>query len=86
MGASLLWNSRKEKDASFPLQSWMLKITEESCSYLKFGNWDWETGMNRDQLMNFEYVRDYEMLAVYCQLGVHQEHWPPQARVERPRP
>jgi len=65
MGASILWNTRKEKDADFPVRPWMLKITEESCHYLKFGNWDWETGMNRDQLGNFEYVRDYGMLAVY---------------------
>ena len=43
----------------------MLKFSEESCSYLKRGDWDWETGMNRDQLLNFEYVRDYGMLAVY---------------------
>jgi hypothetical protein len=43
----------------------MLKFSEESCCYLKHGDWDWETGMNRDQLSNFEYVRDYGMLAVY---------------------
>jgi hypothetical protein len=65
MGASILWNTRKKKNSVFRSRPWMLKITEKSCCYLKFGNWDWETGMNRDQINNFEYVRDYGMLAVY---------------------
>ena len=65
MGASVQWNTRTERGAAFPVRPWMLKFSEESCSYLKHGDWDWETGMNRDQLMNFEYVRDYGMLAVY---------------------
>ena len=65
MGSSVQWNARKEKGAKFPVQPWMLKFTEKSCCYLKHGDWDWETGMNRDQLGNLEYVRDYGMLAVY---------------------
>ena len=65
MGASVQWNARTETGAVFPVQPWMLKFSEESCSYLKHGDWDWETGMARDQLLNFEYVRDYGMLAVY---------------------
>jgi len=65
MGASIQWNARNEPNAAFPVRPWMLKFSEESCCYLKHGDWDWETGMNRDQLGNFEYVRDYGMLAVY---------------------
>ena len=65
MGSSVQWNAREEENSQFPIKPWMLKFTEESCCYLKHGDWDWETGMNRDQLMNFEYVRDYGMLAVY---------------------
>ena len=65
MGSSVQWNAREEKGAQFPVKPWMLKFSEASCSYLKHGDWDWETGMNRDQLKNFEYVRDYGMLAVY---------------------
>ena len=65
MGSSVQWNARTEKGAKFPIEPWMLKMSEENCCYLKHGDWDWETGMNRDQLSNFEYVRDYGMLAVY---------------------
>ena len=65
MGSSVQWNTRTKKGSEFPIQPWMLNFSEESCSYLKHGDWDWETGMNRDQLANFEYVRDYGMLAVY---------------------
>ena len=65
MGSSVQWNAREEKGAQFPVKPWMLRFSEASCSYLKHGDWDWETGMNRDQLKNFEYVRDYGMLAVY---------------------
>jgi hypothetical protein len=65
MGSSVQWNARIENGAEFPVRPWMLKFSEASCSYLKHGDWDWETGMNRDQLANFEYVRDYGMLAVY---------------------
>ena len=65
MGASIQWNARNEPGAVFPIKPWMLGLSEESCCYLKHGDWDWETGMNRDQLGNFEYVRDYGMLAVY---------------------
>ncbi len=65
MGASVQWNTREENGAVFPIQPWMLKISETNCCYLKRGDWDWETGMNRNQISNFEYVRDYGMLAVY---------------------
>lgn len=65
MGSSVQWNTRREEGNRFPLRPWMLPVTEECCHYLDRGDWDWETGMNRDQLRDFEYVRDYGMLAVY---------------------
>ena len=42
MGSSVQWNAREEENSQFPIQPWMLKFTEESCCYLKHGDWDWD--------------------------------------------
>jgi len=43
----------------------MIRLNEEAVDYALRGDWDWETGMNRDQLNDFETVRDYAMLVAY---------------------
>ena len=43
----------------------MIKFNEEAVEYALMGDWNWETGMNRDQLGDFETVRDYAMLVAY---------------------
>ena len=66
MGASVQWYAKKGAEAtSFPSEPWMIKFNESNCEYNMRGDWDWETGMNRDQLTDFETVRDYGLLVVY---------------------
>ena len=66
MGASVQWYAKKGAEAtSFPFEQWMIKFNESNCEYNMRGDWDWETGMNRDQLTDFETVRDYGLLVVY---------------------
>jgi len=66
MGASVQWYAKKGVEAtSFPFEQWMIKFNESNCEYNMRGDWDWETGMNRDQLTDFETVRDYGLLVVY---------------------
>jgi len=66
MGASVQWYSVDSgKPSSFPDCPWALQFNEQSCHYLIRGDWDWETGMNRDQITEFEYIRDYALRAVY---------------------
>ena len=66
MGASVQWYAKKGAEAtSFPSEQWMIKFNESNCEYNMRGDWDWETGMNRDQLTDFETVRDYGLLVVY---------------------
>jgi len=66
MGASVQWYSvETEDDASFPDCPWALQFDEKSCHYLTRGDWDWETGMNRDQITEFEFIRDHGLRAVY---------------------
>ena len=66
MGASVQWYSvQTEEPTPFPECPWALQFTEQSCHYLIRGDWDWETGMNRDQITEFEAIRDHALRAVY---------------------
>jgi len=66
MGASVQWYSvQTGKISRFPDCPWALQFDEQSCHYLTRGDWDWETGMNRDQITEFEYIRDHAFRAVY---------------------
>ena len=66
MGASVQWYSTESgKPSSFPDCPWALQFNEQNCHYLVRGDWDWETGMNRDQISEFESVRDHALRAVY---------------------
>jgi hypothetical protein len=66
MGASVQWYSTEGgRPSSFPDCPWALQFNEQSCQYLIRGDWDWETGMNRDQITELEYIRDYALRAVY---------------------
>jgi hypothetical protein len=66
MGASVQWYSVETNEpTSFPDCLWALKFNEQSCQYLTRGDWDWETGLNRDQIGDFEHIRDHGLLAVF---------------------
>ncbi len=66
MGASVQWYSvQGGAPTGFPDCPWALPFDEQSCHYLIRGDWDWETGMNRDQITEFELVRDHALRAVY---------------------
>ncbi|UCF15467.1 MAG: FAD-dependent oxidoreductase, partial [Phycisphaerales bacterium] len=75
MGASVQWySSATGKPESFPDCPWALQFTEESCHYLTRGDWDWETGMNRDQIGEFEFIRDHALRAVYGNWAFVKNH------------
>ncbi len=66
MGASVQWYSRQtDEPTHFPDCPWALKFDEQSCYYLTRGDWNWETGLNRDQITEFENIRDYALRAVF---------------------
>jgi hypothetical protein len=67
MGASVQWYAGKaDGDAVFPTRPWMLKtINEQNCSPHLRGNWWWEAGLGRDQIMEGEYIRDYGLLVAF---------------------
>jgi len=75
MGASVQWyTSATGKPESFPDCPWALKFTEESCHYLTRGDWDWEAGMNRNQITEFEFIRDHAFRAVYGNWAFVKNH------------
>ena len=75
MGASVQWYSEATgQPASFPDCPWALQFSEESCHYLTRGDWDWEAGMNRDQITEFEYIRDHAFRAVYGNWAFLKNH------------
>ncbi|MGN0851959.1 MAG: FAD-dependent oxidoreductase [Kiritimatiellia bacterium] len=66
MGASVQWYTRETAaDAPFPMRPWMIAFDERNCEHATRGDWDWETGMLRDQIAEFERIRDYGMLVAY---------------------
>ncbi|MGL4943970.1 MAG: FAD-dependent oxidoreductase [Thermoguttaceae bacterium] len=66
MGASTQWYSEEVSEpTSFPKLPWAVQFTAESISPALDGEWDWETGMNRDQIGDAEAIRDHALRAVY---------------------
>ena len=66
MGASVQWYSVDAgSPQAFPDFEYGVTFNEENCEKVTMGEWTWETGMNFDQINDFERIRDYGMLVVY---------------------
>jgi hypothetical protein len=66
MGSSVQWYSARTAEPSpFPVCPWAVQFTEENAQRVTGGEWNWETGMNKHQIDQFEEVRDYGMRVVY---------------------
>ena len=66
MGSSVQWYSEESAQPEyFPLVSWGVNINEKNVQPIKKGDWQWETGMNYDQVKDFERIRDYGLMVVF---------------------
>jgi hypothetical protein len=66
MGSSVQWYSEDVgKQISFPRFSYGVEFNDKNCERVTNGEWTWETGMNYDQIKDFERIRDYGLLVVY---------------------
>ena len=66
MGSSVQWYSKEgDKSSDFPEFDYGMDFNETNAQKVTMGEWTWETGMNFDQISDFERVRDYGMLVVY---------------------
>lgn len=66
MGASVQWYSEDgKKPTAFPYFNYGVKFTDKNAEKVTMGEWTWETGMNYDQINDFERIRDYGLMVVF---------------------
>ena len=66
MGSSVQWYSKEgDKSSDFPEFDYGIDFNETNAQKVTMGEWTWETGMNFDQISDFERIRDYGLLVVY---------------------
>ena len=66
MGSSVQWYSVDTgRKTAFPTFSYGVEFNAENCERVTMGEWKWETGMNLDQIRDFERIRDYGLLVIY---------------------
>ena len=66
MGTSVQWYAIEEDSiSSFPVCPWAVQFNEKNCYKVTRGDWDWETGLTRDQISDVEYIRDYAFRVTY---------------------
>lgn len=66
MGTSVQWYAKECMQSNpFPIFEYGVSFNEESKRSVTMGEWTWETGMNVDQVEEFEYIRDYGLMVVY---------------------
>lgn len=77
MGISVQWFSEKaDHPVDFPDIAWGLPWNEQKSFAITRGDWDWETGMGKDMIMETEFIRDYGLLVVYSNWSYLKNHHP----------
>ena len=75
MGSSVQWYSvDNKKPSAFPEFDYGMNFNEKNAEKVMMGEWTWETGMNLDQIHDFERIRDYGMLVVYSNWNFLKNH------------
>lgn len=75
MGASVQWYSVDNKaPCRFPEFHYGITFDARHCEKVQMGEWTWETGMNLNQITDFERIRDYGMLVVYSNWSFLKNH------------
>jgi hypothetical protein len=75
MGTSVMWYSEDAgAPVAFPETPWALPFTEQTAQRATRGDWDWETGLNQDQIGDFEAIRDHGLRAVYGNWSFQKNH------------
>ncbi|MBQ1454877.1 MAG: FAD-dependent oxidoreductase [Thermoguttaceae bacterium] len=75
MGASVQWYAVDAgRETSFPELPWAIQFSEESIRPMVHGDWDWETGLNWDQITEIEKIRDHGLRAAYGHWAYMKNH------------
>ena len=81
MGASVQWYSvETDEPSAFPECPWALQFTEDSCEQATRGDWNWEAGLNNDQIGDIESIRDHSLRAIYGNWAYLKNHSKNKAR------
>lgn len=77
MGSSVQWNTAEtDKETTFPELPWAIQFNENTINPSTHGDWDWEGGMNRDQVYEMERIRDVGLRAAYGHWSYMKNHTP----------
>lgn len=76
MGMSVQWYSEEtDSESTFPDCPWALEFTDSTCIAIDRGDWDWEAGLNRNQVEESEYIRDHALKALYGNWSYLKNHY-----------
>ena len=86
MGTSVQWYSQEtDTESPFPDCTWALAFTDTTCIAIERGDWDWEAGLNRNQVTDIEYIRDHALRALYGNWSYLKNHYTHKDRFARKR-
>lgn len=75
MGSSIQWYTEEmDQPQSFPVLPWAVPFTAQSIRPMLKGDWDWENGLNEDQIRDFEKIRDRGLRAAYGHWSFMKNH------------
>lgn len=75
MGSSVQWYSvESETETEFPEFDYGIDFNEKNSRQVTMGEWTWETGMNKDQIKDFEQIRDYGLMVVFSNWSFLKNH------------
>ena len=75
MGSSIQWNTAETTEpCDFPELPWAIQFNEKTIKPSVHGDWDWEGGMNRDQIYDMERIRDVGLRAAYGHWSYMKNH------------
>ena len=75
MGTSVMWYSvETDQPTTFPDCPWAIQFNDKNYQRATAGNWNWETGFRRDQIEEFESIRDHGLRAVYGNWAFQKNH------------
>jgi hypothetical protein len=75
-GSTLSWYSKDAgRPMPFPECPWAVQFTEQTCQDVTRWGWNWETGFYRNQIEDFEYIRDYMLRVIYGNWAFQKNHF-----------
>lgn len=86
MGTSVQWYSVEEpQPCPFPDCPWAVTFDEQTCQRLTRGDWDWETGMELDQVTDIERIRDHALRVTFGNWSYLKNHSDMKAKLSKRR-